>query len=289
MSYGELIRKIRLEKGFSQKEIYYDIVTKSYAIEFEKGNHDLSFKLLLKVLDRLRIDLGEFFFIFNYDNKKTKTRWEKFELASNNNDLIVLQQLYEEASLSQKSIDCVFKAMVSSRYRVMAHFKATGSVDNSQASPNDIQIIADYLEGIQTWTLQEIQLYSNTMGFFKPEQQVIFFNNTLKKIDMYRLYHPGEVIYAKFFINSCGNFITQGNFNYARKALKQLQPLTLGLQNSVFKLYHSFFEQIILFCTIEKEASKAAIDKTLATFDLIGFPYLREQCFDFFTQIQVLY
>jgi transcriptional regulator with XRE-family HTH domain len=61
LSYGELIRKIRLEKGFSQKEIYYDIVTKSYAIEFEKGNHDLSFKLLLKVLDRLRIDLGEFF------------------------------------------------------------------------------------------------------------------------------------------------------------------------------------------------------------------------------------
>jgi hypothetical protein len=50
----------------------------------------------------------------------------------------------------------------------------------------------------------------------------MFFNNTLKKIDMYRFFHSGEVIYAKFFINSCSNFITQGNFEYAIKAIKQL-------------------------------------------------------------------
>lgn len=78
----------------------------------------------------------------------------------------MLQQLYEEVSLSQKSIDQIFKAMISCRYRVMVHFKATGTVDNSKALSNDIQIITDYLESIQTWTLQEIQLYSNTIGFF---------------------------------------------------------------------------------------------------------------------------
>lgn len=289
MSYGELIRKIRLEKGFSQKEIYYDIVTKFYAIEFEKGNHDLSFKLLLKVLDRLMVDLEEFFFIFNYDNKQTKTNWEKFELASNGNDLQLLKQLYEEVASSQKSSDRVFKAMVNMRYKVMVHFKETGTVDNSQAEISDIEIVVDYLETIQTWTLQEIQLYSNTMGFFKPEQQILFFDNALKKIGMYRLYPPGETIYAKLLINSCGNFIAQGNFTYARKAVVQLHPLTLGLRSSVFKLYHSFFEQVILFCTEEKKASKAAIEQTLQLFDLLGFTYLRAQCFDFFTQIQAIY
>jgi len=289
LSYGELIRKIRLEKGFSQKEIYYDIVTKSYAIEFEKGNHDLSFKLLLKVLDRLMINLEEFFFIFNYDNKQTKTNWEKFELASNSNDLRLLKQLYEEVASSQKSSDRVFRAMINMRYKVMVHFKETGMVDNRQATVSDIQIVADYLESIQTWTLQEIQLYSNTMGFFKPEQQILFFDNALKKIGMYRLYPPGETIYAKLFINSCGNFIGQGNFTYARKAVAQLQPLTLGLHSSVFKLYHSFFEQVILFCTVEKNASKTAIEQTLQLFDVLGFTYLRAQCFDFFTQIQAIY
>ncbi len=57
MEYGQLVRKIRLDKGFSQKEIYSGIVTKSYCIEFEKGNHDLSFRLLAQVLERLLVDV----------------------------------------------------------------------------------------------------------------------------------------------------------------------------------------------------------------------------------------
>lgn len=36
--YGETIRQIRLKKGFTQKEVYGTIISKSYAIEFEKAS-----------------------------------------------------------------------------------------------------------------------------------------------------------------------------------------------------------------------------------------------------------
>ncbi|MFM2490568.1 helix-turn-helix transcriptional regulator [Enterococcus avium] len=42
MYHGEVVRKIRLSKGLTQKEVYLGIVSKSYAIEFEKGNHSIS-------------------------------------------------------------------------------------------------------------------------------------------------------------------------------------------------------------------------------------------------------
>ena len=36
MNFGPKIREIRISKGYSQKAIYQDIISKSYAIEFEK-------------------------------------------------------------------------------------------------------------------------------------------------------------------------------------------------------------------------------------------------------------
>ncbi|MNC17384.1 hypothetical protein D3C75_652610 [compost metagenome] len=41
---GQTARSIRLSKGFSQKEIYTGIVSKSYAISFEQGNALLNYQ-----------------------------------------------------------------------------------------------------------------------------------------------------------------------------------------------------------------------------------------------------
>ena len=63
MYHGEVVRKIRLSKGLTQKEVYLGIVSKSYAIEFEKGNHSISATLLLDILERLSLDMDEFLYI----------------------------------------------------------------------------------------------------------------------------------------------------------------------------------------------------------------------------------
>lgn len=60
-TYGEVIRRIRTNKGLSQKAVYSSIISKSYAIEFEKGKHDISLRLFEQILDGLMIDIDEFF------------------------------------------------------------------------------------------------------------------------------------------------------------------------------------------------------------------------------------
>lgn len=42
-NYGLTICQIRLSKGFSHKEIYTGILSKSFAIDFEKGLYDIKF------------------------------------------------------------------------------------------------------------------------------------------------------------------------------------------------------------------------------------------------------
>lgn len=62
-TYGITIRKIRLSKGFSHKEIYTGILSKSFAIDFEKGIYDIKFNLMLRILDRLMISVDELLLI----------------------------------------------------------------------------------------------------------------------------------------------------------------------------------------------------------------------------------
>lgn len=59
-THGEVIREIRTNKGVSQKAVYSDIISKSYAIEFEKGTHEISLRLFEQILERLMISIDEF-------------------------------------------------------------------------------------------------------------------------------------------------------------------------------------------------------------------------------------
>lgn len=64
MKYGEKIREIRISKGLSKKEVYWGILSKSNAIEFEKGKHNISAVLLIAILEQLFMDIDEFMYIY---------------------------------------------------------------------------------------------------------------------------------------------------------------------------------------------------------------------------------
>lgn len=60
---GLTIHKIRLEKGLTQKEVYTDIVSRSFASRFEKGSNDIGASKLFLILDNLAISADELRFI----------------------------------------------------------------------------------------------------------------------------------------------------------------------------------------------------------------------------------
>ncbi|USS88079.1 hypothetical protein M3M39_00910 [Fructilactobacillus hinvesii] len=58
--YGETIKKIRLDKGFSLKSVYSDVCSKTNAIKFEKGERILSAEKYYQAkLDFLYVDQAE--------------------------------------------------------------------------------------------------------------------------------------------------------------------------------------------------------------------------------------
>lgn len=97
MKYGEKIREIRISKGLSQKEVYWGILSKSYAIEFEKGKHNISAVLLIAILEQLFMDIDEFMYIYETYHLNERSEYiERYAKYSNSHDLPGLYELLHE-------------------------------------------------------------------------------------------------------------------------------------------------------------------------------------------------
>lgn len=57
---GPTIKKIRMIKGLSQKQVYANIISRSFANRLESGTNDIQAEKFLLILDNLGISPSEF-------------------------------------------------------------------------------------------------------------------------------------------------------------------------------------------------------------------------------------
>lgn len=247
MYHGEVIRKIRISKGLTQKEVYLGIVSKSYAIEFEKGNHSISATLLLDILPRLSLDMDEFLYISqDYHLNEQADYIFRYSTYSNNHDLPALYQLLHELQEQQGQITTVHIAEVRSRIRIIEATNRTGSYTPDAVLPEDKETIIQYLTNLQTWTLQEIQLFANTLEFIEGEQQLIFFKQLSKSLELYKDYDRGREIFCSLLVNLIRETLDEDQLDYAEVLIEQLFLLSTEYREFFHRLCAKFFNGVLL-------------------------------------------
>ena len=60
MKIGKALKYIRIRKGFTQKEVAGNIVTVSFLSKLENEKTNISFDLLIKLIDRMGVGIEEF-------------------------------------------------------------------------------------------------------------------------------------------------------------------------------------------------------------------------------------
>lgn len=155
--YGEAIRAIRISKGLKLKDVYSDILSKSYSISFEKGNHEISLRLLENILDRLLLNIDEFLYIYNNYRLPEKEEFlQRYSEASNQNDIDKLKILLQENGKGLTLSSRLRTAQIRSRLRQLIDFNENHIYRKDNILKEDIKLIKDYLYSLDSWTLQEI-------------------------------------------------------------------------------------------------------------------------------------
>ncbi|MDR0899846.1 MAG: hypothetical protein LBM27_05770 [Lactobacillaceae bacterium] len=218
--FGPTIKKIRLSKSVSQKELYGDIISKSFAIDFEAGKNDIKFASMLKIISQLGITIEEFLYIHNdyhqdqtddylkdlkyrQDDSDAKHHWMAAKLIEDRTDL--------KSRLRWAQIMAVFAAMI------------------KDATPSQIEkiteareLLRNYLFENESWTFSDIGLYASTIFFLERSEDSLFKTawETLKK---YRYLDEYTNIKSQLFGNKIYKFIDDGKLDYAEKLILEME------------------------------------------------------------------
>ncbi|HHQ0529983.1 TPA: Rgg family transcriptional regulator [Listeria monocytogenes] len=246
VGYGKTVRDIRTSKGIHQKDLYDNIISKSFAIEFEKGKHDITLTLFEKILKRMNMDLDEFFYI----HRELSVSAEKSYLCMNQErgniyDLASLELLYNELSKHNGELVEVWKAFVRSRIKLVEHLFKYHEFTVDVITPKDKCTIQKYLFSIDTWTLEELKICANSIYFFEEDLQIQFLNQVIKAIHSYKNYDRARRVLCTLLINTIEMFISRGQLSSASKLIILLDSLCLYNESAFYRNISHFLKGLV--------------------------------------------
>ncbi|WP_137662559.1 helix-turn-helix domain-containing protein [Enterococcus hulanensis] len=277
MEFGPKVREIRQKKGFSQKETYNGIISKSYSIEFEKGNHKISTDLLIEILDRLSMDIDEFFYINRgYLLNPYSDYIYRLSNYSNFHDAAALKKMLTEYEVFDDIVNQVRCAEIRCRIRMIENIKETGKFDPAVILKEDRQTIQEYLINIETWTLQEVQLFGNTIEFLEFSTHFELFRNLSKSLTLYMEYDKGREIFCAMLINLITQSIKHDYLDYAEVLNQQLRLLSTNYKEFFHKTISFYFEKVISFKRGSRSDYQEA-EQILLTISKLGQPAIAKE------------
>ena len=162
---GALLKKIRLSKNLTLKELASDYLSVSFLSKFERGESDISLSRFFLLLDKLDVSIEEFYGILSQDNPThTEKLLESASKAYYQNDILLLQKYAgEERHKFELTQDKSFL------YNSIMLESFLVSVSNKEVDENKVRELTDYLFSIEQWGKRELIILGNSMSFISTQ------------------------------------------------------------------------------------------------------------------------
>lgn len=150
--YGDIIKRIRKAKGFTQKEVYSDVVSKTFYSDFEAGKYSISIEKFEGLLSNLGISYTEFEHFKMQDQQNEVSELDdQIDKLYKNGKFEELYDIYEENRLNRNreirylAINAYLLVLITNRN----FYKFSRDPFN--------EIISD-IKNAKMWTLKEIKI-----------------------------------------------------------------------------------------------------------------------------------
>jgi Rgg/GadR/MutR family transcriptional activator len=278
-TYGATIRQIRLSKGFSRKEIYTGILSKSFAIDFEKGLYDIKFNLMLKILERLMISVDELLLI--HSQYKTVPCHEPLldvNLERIKNDPLYSLEMEKQLCEEMKTDKTSSKKLQYAEIIVLKCLYSNPDYQNSleyQTAKNDIQ---KYLFDVETWTLSEFRIFSDMCFLFEDSDiKTALFLTAWDTLEKYKAHPDYQIYLSHLLVNNLYQLICSRQYVIAKKAIDKLQALTVDPNMLSWKVPMLYYDGLLNYATGKQQKGLMKIEKAKQIYHLCGNEFMVEQ------------
>ncbi|MGX7151163.1 Rgg/GadR/MutR family transcriptional regulator [Enterococcus ureasiticus] len=277
-TYGEVVRELRIKKGISQKQLYEKIMSKSYAIRFEQGKHEISFYLLKLILEQLLMEVDEFLYIFNgYRASEIEQFYYEYGEKGNQNDIDGLISMRTHLKKNPNNVQTELRiAELTARIEQLTEYEKTGIYSKKVIDTQSLMVIQEHLSKVQTWTLGELRLFANTLDYIDYERKSEYFETLLRSIDRYKYFERGRKVICTLLINEIHELVLSNDVADAEHLMKKLSAFTTGVDEMFFRNCHLYYEGVILYIKGERTSGCKKIDQAIEIFATLGYHHQAE-------------
>lgn len=183
MHYGMAIKKIRKNKGYSQKEISGDAFSQATFSNFESGKSDIHSVNFIYILNQLQLSFNEFEFILNgygYD-KSTEIISHFFQLPYNNRSELLKVRSNIENFLAKN--DHVFL------HELLIICDALLIIEESNDFNKARELVTPIWKRMSfydQWYLVDIKIINVILYFFEVETSISITEKLLVRLNLYK-------------------------------------------------------------------------------------------------------
>lgn len=228
--YGKILKRIRLEKGLTQKELSAGILSRSHLSELENGNYYCSFDKFLQLLRRLNVSLHEFdLYLKESIYQEDFRRKIKIEAAVNAHDIAEMKRLLAEFPIvDEKNVRMRHEKLL---LEALIEYHQNHQIMNLTR----YQEILDYLSRVSEWGMYELNLLANFLFIFDMDTLPLITQQIYKKANKKNASDEYTYLYLRLLINLSDFYLKNLDYQTCQEIAQQAIAMAYQ-KNNLFEL-----------------------------------------------------
>ena len=228
--YGKILKRIRLEKGLTQKELSAGILSRSHLSELENGNYYCSFDKFLQLLRRLNVSLHEFdLYLKESIYQEDFRRKIKIEAAVNAHDIAEMKRLLAEFPIvDEKNVRMRHEKLL---LEALIEYHQNHQIMNLTR----YQEILDYLSRVSEWGMYELNLLANFLFIFDMDTLPLIMQQIYKKANKKNASDEYTYLYLRLLINLSDFYLKNLDYQTCQEIAQQAIAIAYQ-KNNLFEL-----------------------------------------------------
>lgn len=245
MTPNTLLRKLRIERGITQKELADGISARNTLGSYELGGTAINYHLLRQYLEKLNVSMEEFDFLLTSNSEVHKKNFAAMlESLYYHHDFERLKSLLKKIEIEYTKTGDFYYFHLFAQYR-MAMSKLN-IYPLSQIEMNTYaEKIQKYLSQIETWGKFEAALFINFMYIFETDYLLFSLKYIIKKQEFYGPLYKKYQLLEKMHLNALYLLAERGETQALSLIIKSLKKI-IDVDDLKYKVILSFFEAYII-------------------------------------------
>ncbi|MGY3750803.1 helix-turn-helix domain-containing protein [Vagococcus acidifermentans] len=266
MDIGNTLKKIRIERGLSQKEMCHDIVTTSYYSKVERGIHQISADNLLIILQKNNISVTDFFELVNlndvYKNSLNTAISNEIEQAYYQLDVSHLKRIEENLNNIFQKND--YNYIFYTNLIKLTLFNI--NQDKNLLTEENKQFFKQKIFDMNNWDSFRLSLYNNMIDFYDLESNLTLINSITSKPNLIEI---EPLLVETILINFIGYCIENNCDSYAAAFFSIIENMPTTPNNFFNKNMFTFFKNLVFYREIPDNSFLEKINQAVNVFNFL--------------------